>query len=115
MADNSRQIMDPETGKPRLNKTECATCVFGPTHAHLRPGRIKEVIESNIEGGFGLVCHETITYDEGRAAPVGPAFCRGYYDRFGHQTNYMRICERLGGFTEVDPPTPEQLRAVSDG
>lgn len=70
---------------------------------HLKPGRLKLLIEQNTgPNAHGLVCHETLEYS---ANPdFGRAFCRGFYEQFGHLTNYIRICERLGGFTEVDPP-----------
>jgi hypothetical protein len=100
----SESVIDPVTRKPRLLSDQCATCVFRHGNPmHLRPGRLKRLIQENTgPEAHGLVCHETLSYSQN---PVfGPAFCRGFYDRFGHLANCIRICERLGGFTEVDPP-----------
>ena len=54
------------------------------------------------EGSQGIICHQTLSY--GAHPDFGGALCRGYYDRFGHLNNFIRIIERIGGFTEVDPP-----------
>lgn len=100
----SRYLNDPETGKPRLLSEQCATCVGRPSNvAGLRPGRLAELVRGN-RGGLGLICHETIDYDEGEPPSFGgtQAFCRWFHDRIG--SNYQRICQRLGGFTEVPPP-----------
>ena len=71
---------------------------------HLEPERIEELIESNIgPSAHGLVCHDTLSY--GAHPRFGAAFCRIFYKQFGHLANYIRICERLSGFTEVDPPS----------
>lgn len=108
------RIIDRGTGKPRLNSRECDTCVFGPTNANLRPGRLRELIRENTgDGKMGLVCHETIDYNpDGENIGDREAICRGFYDRFGEKTNGIRVMERLGGFTEVDPPSPEELDKI---
>lgn len=100
-------VIDPVTHKPRLMSEQCTTCVFRPGNLmHLSPGRLKELIGSNTgPEALGLVCHQTLSY--GAHPETGAAFCRGFYDSYGHLANYIRIMERLGGFTEVDPPAPE--------
>jgi hypothetical protein len=102
MSDES--VIDPVTHKPRLLSKQCATCILRPGNPmHLRPGRLKDLIESNTgPEAHGLICHDTLSYSKN--PDFGPAFCRGFYDQFGHLANYIRICERLGGFTEVNPP-----------
>lgn len=97
-------VIDPVTHKPRLMSEMCTTCVFRPGNLmHLRPGRLKQLIQQNTgPEAQGLHCHQTLEY--GGHPGFGRAFCRGFYDQFGHLANYIRICERLGGFTEVDPP-----------
>ena len=50
----------------------------------------------------GLICHETLSY--GEHPEFGAAYCRNFFDKYGHLCNLIRIFGRLGGFTEVDPP-----------
>lgn len=90
--------------RPRLLSEQCATCIYRPGNlTHLRPGRLKEITESSLgEGTRGLTCHDTLPY--GDHPSYGEAMCRGFYDKFGYLNNYVRIIERLGGFTEVPPP-----------
>lgn len=100
-------VIDPVTHKPRLMSEMCTTCVFRPDNPmHLRPGRLKLLIQQNTgSDAQGLHCHETLSY--GAHPGFGLALCRGFYDGFGHLANLIRIFERLGGFTEVDPPGEE--------
>jgi hypothetical protein len=100
----SVNTLDRKTGKPRLMGDMCATCVFRPGNPmDLRPGRLRQLIHENTgPDAHGLVCHETLSY--GQHPELGHAFCRGFFDRFGHLSNYLRICMRFGGFTEVRPP-----------
>lgn len=70
---------------------------------HLRPGRLAGMISEALrEGSQGIICHTTLSY--GEFPDFGGALCRGFYDAFGPRNNFVRIMERLGGFTEVDPP-----------
>lgn len=98
-------ILHPETHKPCLLSRECDTCVFRPGNkAGLRPGRLGDLIRQNTgANATGLICHSTIAYDSDHP-DLQPALCRGFYDKFGHLANYIRISERIGGFTEIDPP-----------
>ena len=100
-------VIDQVTGKPRLMREMCATCVFRAGNPmKLRPGRLEELIKANIgPQAQGLHCHETLPY--GQHPKFGLAFCQGFYKAAGHLANFIRICERLGGFTLVDPPKPE--------
>ena len=102
-------ILDPETKKPRMNSTQCPTCVGAPGNkADLRPGRIQELVRKNTgPNALGLICHETMVSRDGE--PPQEAFCRWMYET--RPSNYQRICERLArsadpldGFTVVSPP-----------
>jgi hypothetical protein len=106
--------MDPVTHKPRRLKAQCATCIGRPGNvAGLRPGRLKQLVRDNTgDGKMGLPCHETISYP-GQEAPIRPAICCWFYENYGHLANGIRIMERLGGFTEVDPP-PDPRRPGAD-
>lgn len=102
-------ILDPATGKPRRLARQCATCVGRPGNPmHLRPGRLRELINGNIgDGRMGLICHETIDYgDDGEPGGGQQAICAWFYEKFGHLSGGIRVMERIGGFIETDPPDP---------
>lgn len=96
--------LDPVTHKPRLLARQCATCIGRPGNKmKLRPGRLRGMIAGATgPNGGGIVCHETLSY--GQHPEVGESYCRWFYDTYGHLTNYFRICNRFGGFTEVEIP-----------
>lgn len=104
-------LIDPGTGKIRLNSRQCATCVGNPeAGVTLRPGRMRELIRENTgDGRMGLICHATIDYDQGEAPGGEQALCRWFYERFGHLVNGIRVMQRLGGFTETDPPGKREV------
>ena len=96
------RVIDPEAGKPRLNATQCDTCILKPSSPLRRgPGklsarRLKEILSDQ----SGIVCHSTFP---GTAAEgVKPALCRGAADKL--PSRMIRIYERLGGFVEVPAP-----------
>ena len=93
--------------RPRLLAEQCATCIYRPGNPmHLRPGALKEITNANLGDGVrGLTCHDALPY--GNRPGYGEAMCRGFYDKFGHLNNYVRVIERLGGFTEVPPPVTD--------
>lgn len=103
----SDSLIDPVTRKPRLLAEKCSDCVFRPGNLmHLRPGRLKELIRQNTgPQAQGLHCHQT-TY--GQNPDTGLSLCRGFYDGYGHLANFIRVCERIGGFTEVPPPDKDK-------
>jgi hypothetical protein len=96
------RVIDPETGKPRLNAEWCETCILKPTSPLRRgPGklsarRLKEIFSDQ----SGIVCHSTFPFVA--AEGVQPALCRGAADKL--PSNMIRIYERLGGFVEVPAP-----------
>ncbi len=94
----------PGGGKPRLLSEQCETCIFGPGNPmHLRAGALKSLTNDALQqGSQGVICHDTLSY--GAYPDFGGALCRGFYDQFGPRNNFIRVMERLGGFTEVDPP-----------
>lgn len=98
---------DPVTHRPRLLSRQCGTCLFRPGNPmHLRPGRLKSMVTDALRQGVqGIICHDTLSY--GGHPDSGGALCRGFYDRYGPQSNFIRVMERIGGFTEVDPPDAE--------
>jgi hypothetical protein len=93
-------------GRPRVLSEQCSTCVFRPGNLmSLRPGRLKDLIQTNVAAGTALICHQTLEY--GAHPDFGEAVCRGFYDSVGERTNIIRIVNRLGGYEEVAPPSEE--------
>jgi len=74
---------------------------------HLRAGRLQQMVrEATAQGSQGIICHQTLSYgDHPGFGP--PALCAWFYERYGHLTNFIRVIERIGGFTVVDPPAEE--------
>lgn len=72
----------------------------------LRPGRLRSMINDAIAGGGVIPCHETTSYegDGEYTARRDDPVCRGFYDKFGHKSNLIRIVNRFGGYREVPPP-----------
>ncbi len=95
----NNNVVDPVTGKPRRLTEMCATCIMRPTGEAipLRPGRLRQFLDEVRRADSFVVCHSTLMGD------AEPAICRGYADRY--TSNFLRICERLGGFLDVPPPT----------
>jgi len=98
---------DPVTKRPRLLSAQCVTCIGRPGNLmHLCPGRVRGMVSEALQpGSQGIICHATLPY--GDHPDFGPALCRWFYDQFGPRNGFIRIMERLGGFTEVDPPGEE--------
>jgi hypothetical protein len=70
---------------------------------HLSSGRLREMVNGGLEDGSqGIICHQTLTYGDHK--DHGGALCRWFYDTYGPQNNFIRCIERIGGFTEVEPP-----------
>lgn len=92
---------------PRLLSEQCSTCIGRPGNSmDLRPGRVRGMVQDSISGGGAIICHQTLGYV---GQPKGiAAYCRWFFDQFGHRSNVLRIYERLGGFLEVDPPAKEE-------
>ena len=101
---NGADLLDRETGLPRLMSEQCSTCVGRPGNLmHLREGALKDLIRANTgPDALGLVCHQTLPY--GDYPEFGAALCRWFFDAYGPLANGIRVFSRLGGFTEVDPP-----------
>lgn len=64
----------PTRRPPQLLAEKCSTCVFRPGNLmHLRPGRLKALIETNLAADAALICHMTLRYgahpDRGSGVP----------------------------------------------
>jgi hypothetical protein len=88
-------------GKVHVLAGKCSTCVFrAGNRMHLAEGRLKDLIDSNVENDSALTCHKTLDEWPGTAPP---AVCRGFFD--GYKTTPLQIAERLGMI--VMDPVPE--------
>ena len=95
-------IRDPETNKIRVMSAQCLTCVFRPGNPmKLRPGRLKDIIDSNRDGESLLTCHQTLPY--GGHPELDPAACHGFFERYGRELITGRLALMLG-LIRVDPP-----------
>src|SRR3984957_7091712 len=90
-------------GRPRVLTEQCSTCIGRPGNLmHLQAGRVKTMVNAGLEeGSQGIICHQTLSYGE---HDTGGALCRWFYDTYGPQNNFIRCIERIGGFTEIEPP-----------
>lgn len=89
---------------------KCSTCIFRPGNKmHLEDGRVEEMIESSVEAGGVIACHDTIHRDDG----VRRAICRGFYDVHGMRVWLLRLAKLMGVVTFVAPPPPHPLNPVS--
>lgn len=90
-------------GKVHVLSERCSTCIFRPGNPmHLRPGRVKEMVEESVAADAAITCHQTLPYNETGALP---AICRGFYDAHGDRVSTLQIAQRLDFIVEVDPPT----------
>lgn len=98
-------MSDPDP-RPAVFEEQCNTCIFRPGNPmQLMPGRLKDVVQSNLFNGTLLVCHKT-TYGQAEESVL----CKGFFDKYGPQTAAYQILHRLGGsFRTV--PLPEDSHA----
>ncbi len=89
---------------------QCATCIFRPGNPmHLRPGRVKEMVDACVEHDVHIPCHEHMTvfdeWDDDEAMqqinPEDPV-CRGFYDRYPGVGQLIRVMDRLHALYVVD-------------
>ncbi len=102
-------VGDPVTMKSRLLSRQCSTCIFRPGNPmHLDEGRLKDMVR--VAARTYVICHDTLPYADHPG--VGPAICRGFYDRYN--TNALQVIRLLFGFQECDPPQDSAPVASDD-
>lgn len=95
--------------RPQLLAKRCNTCVLRPGNLmNLAPDRLADLIQTNLDAGAALICHQTLSY--GDHPEVGEAVCRGFYDAYGDEVNAIRVMHRLGGFQEIPAPAAKEHR-----
>jgi hypothetical protein len=89
--------------RPRLLRERCSSCIMrspGDGQIDVPAETIRLLIAEALDAEAFVICHSTIYRDD-----VEPAICRGFADTYS--TNHLRIIRRIGGFTEVEPPSQE--------
>jgi hypothetical protein len=101
-------VIDYEAGKIRVCERKCSTCVFrAGDKMFLGPGRLKEVVDGNLEAGTLLTCHKTLPYS---IEKNDPAVCRGFWDSYGLMTAAGRVAQFVIGiiFVTIKEDVDEQ-------
>jgi len=82
---------------------KCATCVFRPGNLmRLAPGRLADLIATNVDAGSALQCHDTLPYGEHPTAE--PAICRGFWDSQRERVPVLRLAQMMDIVCEIPPP-----------
>lgn len=103
MTRNPGDVRDPETGKVRVLRKRCETCLFRPGERELfGEDRVQEVIQRNLERDALLTCHSTLPY--GPHPDFGPAVCAGFWARHRRDVAAGRLA-MLIGLVRPMPPT----------
>jgi hypothetical protein len=102
-------------GRPQVLAGQCSTCIGRPGNLmRLNPGRVKGMVQSALNAGGGIICHQTLSY--GDHPEQGGAVCRWFYDHYGRQSNGVRVQSRVGGgFREIELPCCEDDEDNEDG
>jgi hypothetical protein len=99
-------VLDEETGKVRILRQRCSTCVFRPGDLMLLgPERFRDLIDRNLAAGAMLTCHQTLPYSDN--PDFGPAVCAGFWARHGLSTAAGRIAAVVIGLVRIAPPAGE--------
>lgn len=97
-------IVDAETGLPRLLSDKCGTCIYRPGNLmHLEAGRRDEMAREALANGSWIPCHSTLPYHPNGSEQT--AICRGFWDVHHRESWGCRLAIALGGPVEVPPPT----------
>jgi hypothetical protein len=92
-----------ENGKVRVLSERCTTCILGGDQSitpHLGRGRLKDLVERAADGH--IPCHSTLDN-----ANPGAAICHGWFDKFGMESNFVRVMGRIGGLEFVPLPAKD--------
>lgn len=86
-------------GRIHVMADKCSTCVFRPGNLmRLAPGRLADLIETNLAADTAFACHQTI-YQEA----VDEVICHGYHDSYGDCVTALRMARAMGLIQWVTP------------
>lgn len=81
-------------GKVHVLSERCETCIFRAGNLmHLKPGRVKDMVDQCLENESAIPCHKTLDGDN--------AICRGYYDGYADRTMTLRLAKFFEIIEEV--------------
>lgn len=101
-ARDPRDVLDRESGKVRVLRSRCDTCVFRDEGREIfGADRVESLIQQNLDANALLTCHSTLPY--GPYPKFGPAVCAGFWARHGLATAAGRMA-RLIGLIRLAPP-----------
>lgn len=99
--DMGTSAFDMENFRVRLMARRCDTCIFRPGNLmHLRPGCVKDMVDSSTAEEGYIVCHDTLTYvDKGLPGAV----CRGFeqHPQGAAHSLALRVAKATGRVTLV--------------
>jgi len=96
-------VIDRESGKVRVLRKRCETCVFRPEGVEVFGARrVRDVVRGNLEASALLTCHSTLPY--GPYPEFAPAVCAGFWARHGAETAAGRIAKFMLGIVRIAPP-----------
>lgn len=97
-----RDVLDRETGKVRVLRRQCETCVFRAEGREIfGTQRVESLVQQNLDANALLTCHSTLPY--GPYPNFDPAVCAGFWARHGLETASGRVA-RLIGLVRPMPP-----------
>lgn len=76
-------------------RVKCPSCVFRAGNLmDLHEGRLKDLVDSNLELDTALTCHETLNKAE--------ALCRGFLEAYGDRVLPVRLARAFNVLVEVE-------------
>lgn len=103
MTDDAGDVVDRDTGVPRVLSEKCNTCIYRPGNLmYLHKGRREQMERDSNDNGSWIVCHSTLP---AAGQPVGTqAICRGFWDVNKFNSLGCRLALLFGGPVEVEGP-----------
>jgi len=90
----------------KVYNTCCKNCLLSKDRI-VSPQRAKSIVKQCKENQMHFVCHKaTIEGTE--------IVCKGFYDKFGKEINWLRIAKEIGMLEFVPQPAAEKLPTYSE-
>lgn len=85
----------------KVYKECCGNCLLSPD-AIVSNKRRKEIIQSCVQDQIHFICHKASMNNE-------DVCCKSFFDKLGHQSQMIRIAERMNMIEYVEQPCKEKL------
>lgn len=103
-ATQGNNVVDPESGVPRLLSHKCGTCIYRANGLLSDDRHRRDVIaDQAVANDSWVICHDTLTHGRNQLAPGEQAICRGFWDVRGNESAGCRLAHYFGP-VEVPPP-----------